>query len=238
VSVARTAAVFFDVDFTLIHPGPRFHSVGYEASCARRGVIIDPNRWDGAIAAAASALDSDDGVYDPEIFVNYARRLIQLMGGEGAAVDEIARELYEEWAEHHHFSLYEDVVDTFRALRDRGIRIGLISNSHRCLTSFQAHFALDGLVSIAVSSAELGFFKPHPQIFRTALAAIGVRAAEAAMVGDSLTHDVNGARGVGMRGVLLARGVVPIMADNVPVIRSLTQLVGLLEDEDEQLAAG
>ena len=49
-AVARPAAVFFDVDFTLIHPGPRFQGVGYEANCARHGVAVDPARFDAAVA--------------------------------------------------------------------------------------------------------------------------------------------------------------------------------------------
>ncbi|MCC7008652.1 MAG: HAD family hydrolase [Acidobacteria bacterium] len=222
--MARTAAVFFDVDFTLIHPGPRFDGSGYQASCARRGIVVDPARFETAVAGAASALESADGLYDHRIFVNYARRVIELMGGDAPGVDDVARELFEEWAEHRHFSLYDDVVETLQVLRDRGIRVGLISNSHRCLASFQAHFALDDLVSVAVSSAELGYMKPHPNIFRAALDLMGVRSTEAAMVGDSLQHDVNGARSVGMQGVLLARGGVPAVSQDVTVIRSLIEL--------------
>ena len=82
----------------------------------------------------------------------------------------MARELYDEWAEHHHFSLYDDVLETLEGLRaQRRSRIGLISNSHRCLASFQSHFELDGLIAVAVSSSEHGFMKPHPNIFRAAL---------------------------------------------------------------------
>jgi len=231
VPVARTAAVFFDVDFTLIYPGPRFNGVGYQESCARRGVVVDPARFDAAVAGAASTLDSGDGLYDPQIFVNYARRVIELMGGETPEAEFVARELYEEWAEHHHFILYDDVMETLRALHGRGIRVGLISNSHRCLTSFQSHFALDGLISAAISSAELGYMKPHPQIFRAALDVTGVHPREAVMVGDSLAHDVQGARGVGMHGVLIARGNVPVVDDDVTVIQSLAELTTVLDPD-------
>ena len=55
--MATPAAVFFDVDFTLIHPGPRFQGVGYEANCARHGVAVDQAAFDAAVAGAASALD-------------------------------------------------------------------------------------------------------------------------------------------------------------------------------------
>ena len=93
----------------------------------------------------------------------------------------------------------------FRRSPPRTFCIGLISNSHRCLESFQEHFELDGLIDVAVSSSQHGYMKPHPSIFEAALKLAGVAAADAVMVGDSLTQDIDGARGVGMRGVLVRR---------------------------------
>src|SRR5437879_9887784 len=123
------------------------------------------------------------------------------MGGEGPRVDECAREIYAEWAACHHFELYDDVPAALRELNTAGIRIGLISNSHRCLASFQSHFELQGLVSAAVSSSEHGFMKPHPSIFWAALQLVDVAAPEAVMVGDSVRQDVDGALRAGMRAV-------------------------------------
>jgi putative hydrolase of the HAD superfamily len=225
--VASTAAVFFDVDFTLIHPGPRFQGQGYRDSCAECGVHVNPDLFDAAVRAAAGALDSADQLYDTALFVNYTRRIIEAMGGRGPGVETVARRLYDEWAHHHHFSLYDDVPATLQALASAGLRLGVISNSHRCLVSFRSHFELDDLITVAISSSDHGFLKPHPSIFQAALDQAGVRAAEAVMVGDSLPHDVEGARSVGMRGVLLARGLEG--AAERDVIRSLVELPDLLE---------
>jgi putative hydrolase of the HAD superfamily len=231
--VASTAAVFFDVDFTLIHPGPRFQGAGYAANCARHGVAVDPSRFDAAVAAAASVLaETADHIYDAQVFLNYTRRIIELMGGSGPAVDVVSREMYDDWAEHHHFSLYDDVVHTFHALRARGLRLGLISNTQRCLASFQTHFELGDLIAVAVSSSDHGFMKPHPSIFRAALEQMGVAPGAAVMVGDSLPQDVLGAREVGMRGILLVRGDRRVAAGpGVPVIRTLSELPALLVRE-------
>jgi putative hydrolase of the HAD superfamily len=224
--VARTAAVFFDVDFTLIHPGPRFQGVGYHATCVRHGLEVDAARFEQAVAGAAAVLESADQLYEASLYINYTRRIIELMGGSGPGADLAARELYDEWAEHHHFSLYDDVTGTLRILRKRGLRLGLISNSHRPLDSFRAHFELDDLISVSVSSSEQGFLKPHPRIFRAAMDLMGVSASDSVMVGDSLTQDVRGARQAGMRGILLARG------GNAPegedAIRTLAELPALL----------
>jgi putative hydrolase of the HAD superfamily len=223
-----TRAVFFDVDFTLIYPGPRFQASGYHDFCARHGITIDPALFDSAVASAASGLDRGDEAYDAQLYVEYTKRIIEGMGGRGVAVEVAAREIYREWAACHHFTLYDDVPDVLRALHASGVKIGLISNSHRCLASFETHFELRGLFTVAVSSLEHGYMKPHPSIFEAALRGADVVAAEAVMVGDSLTHDVDGARRLGMRGVLVSRtGPVPAPPD-VPVIHSLHELLPLL----------
>jgi putative hydrolase of the HAD superfamily len=229
--VSRTGitAVFFDVDFTLIYPGPTFQGEGYAGFCARYDIAVDPARFDAAVRAASSILDeAQEHVYDHEIFVRYTGRIIQEMGGTGAAVAACAREIYDEWAENQHFFLYDDVAPVLRELAARGLKIGLISNSHRPLTAFQQHFELDGLITVAVSSSEHGYMKPHPSIFTAAMTLAGVQANESVMVGDSPSHDIDGARRVGMRGVLVHRSTDPAPVTDVPVIRSMSELPGLL----------
>ncbi|HMF97152.1 MAG TPA: HAD-IA family hydrolase [Vicinamibacterales bacterium] len=226
-----TRAVFFDVDFTLIHPGPTFLGAGYRTFCARYGIEVDPAKFEQAVIAAAPCLDTDDDRYTDELFVVYTRRIVEGMGGTGPNLDSCAREIYREWAACQHFELYDEVPDVLRELFSAGLRIGLISNSHRCLASFQSHFDLQGLVSATISSSEHGFMKPHPSIFAAALQLVNVAPAEAAMVGDSLRHDVEGAMRAGMQGILLHRGeTCPARAATlgVPVIRSLRDLPRLL----------
>ena len=223
-----TRAVFFDVDFTLIYPGPRFQASGYHDFCARHGIEVDPALFDSAVAGAASGLDTGDDTYDAQLYVDYTIRIIEGMGGRGTAVEVAAREIYSEWAACRHFTLYDDVPEVLRTLHAAGVKIGLISNSHRCLVSFETHFDLRGLFTVAVSSVEHGYMKPHPSIFEAALRGADVVAAEAVMVGDSLTHDVDGARRLGMRGVLVSRSGLVSAPPDVPVIHSLHELLPLL----------
>ena len=225
----QTRAVFFDVDFTLIHPGPTFQGEGYQRFCAAHGIDVDAAAFDRAVAEASSLLDACGGIYDPNVFVIYTRRIIEGMGGAGPDVDRAARDIYDEWAACHHFSLYEDVPEVLREIHARGLKIGLISNTQRCLASFQKHFELDGLFTVAISSSEHGFMKPHPSIFEAALRRVGATPEEAMMVGDSLPHDIEGARRLGMRGVLVSRaGHASGCPAEVPVIRTLRQLPPLL----------
>ena len=232
-------AVFFDVDFTLIYPGPSFQGEGYRWFCAKHGIACcDPSAFAAAVAGASALLDGlDDHAYDAAVFIRYIRNIIERMGGAGPAVDACAEEIYREWAACHHFALYDDVLPALEALKSRGFELGLISNTHRSLESFQRHFELDGLVSAAVSSSDHGYNKPHPSIFRTALHLLAVAPGEAVMVGDHYGHDIEGARAVGMRGILLRRAahgptgqIEPEAVRNgaVPVITSLLELPGLL----------
>ena len=225
-------AVFFDVDFTLIYPGPTFQGVGYEVFARDHGMHVDPSRFSVAVRASSSILETQqEHVYDADIFVRYTRSILEGMGGRGPRLDACARHIYDEWAACQHFFLYDDVAPALRQLAGRGFKLGLISNSHRPLDAFQEHFDLQGLIAGAVSSADHGFMKPHPSIFEAALELVGVEAGSSLMVGDSFAHDIAGAQQAGMHGVLVHRSDDPVPDCGVPVIRTLCELPALLTAE-------
>jgi putative hydrolase of the HAD superfamily len=231
----HVSAVFFDVDFTLIRPGPTFQGVGYQAFCARYGIGVDPARFETAVASALRLLDDlDDDAYRRDLFIAFTRHIIEQMGGSGPRLDACAEEIYREWAACHHFELYDEVPQVLQELSRAGLRIGLISNTERCLQSFQSHFELRGLIAAAISSFEHGYMKPHPSIFAAALARIGARPDQAVMVGDSLRQDIEGALAAGMRAIWLRRGTAApateheVTGRGVRVIGSLRELPGML----------
>jgi HAD superfamily hydrolase (TIGR01549 family) len=163
--------------------------------------MVDPSCFDSAVAAASFILDEvEEPIYDAALFVHYTATIIEHMGGRGAGVVRVAERIYEQWAGNHHFEMYEDVAPVLAQLAARGLVLGVISNSHRSLDAFREHFQLGTLLTAAVSSAEHGYMKPHPSIFEAAMEQAGVKAHEAAMVGDSLKADINGAVAAGMRG--------------------------------------
>ena len=229
MTAVEVKGVFFDVDFTLIYPGSTFQAEGYVGFCTRYGIKIDQGLFSQAVIKAAPILDGSSSlVYDEDIFIRYTTAIIEVMGGAGKSVSVCAREISRAWADNKHFYLYKDVRPVLEELSRRGIKIGLISNSDRCLISFQNHFGLNDLIAGAVSSAEHGYLKPHPSIFRSALQAVGVQPQESIMVGDSFTQDIEGARRVGMGGVLVQRmnnhGVTPVLPEDISVIHTLSEL--------------
>ena len=202
-------------------------------------MAVDTALFRTAVAKASPVLDEVKAHnYDAQLFIDYTRAIIEQMGGRGPGADLAARDIYDEWAACHHFFLYDDVEPVLRRLAEAGLKIGLISNTQRPLDEFASHFALDRIFSAAISSAELGFLKPHPAIFEAALAAVGEPAAAAVMVGDSVKADIEGARRIGMRAVLVRRSgdglssplqhVLGPGYEDVPVIASLAELPALL----------
>src|SRR4029079_16302493 len=101
------------------------------------------------------------------------------------------------WGKCEHFTMYEEVPDVLRGVHSAGYTIGLISNTQRSLTEFEQHFALEGLFSVALSSSDHGYMKPHPSIFEEALRQANARAHEAMMAGDSGTHAMERTRCLG-----------------------------------------
>jgi putative hydrolase of the HAD superfamily len=90
-------------------------------------------------------------------------------------------------------------------------------------------FGIRPYFDFILTSAACSYRKPHPRIFELALANWYLLPAEAVMVGDSLTADVQGAQNVGMFGVWLNRRADPQMEmqESVRPDASLTSLAEL-----------
>ena len=117
------------------------------------------------------------------------------------------------------------------ALRERGYRVGLISNTGMTPGSlFRDYLQELGVLhhfDALVFSDEVGLSKPAPGIFQRALDALGVPAAQAAHVGDSLRSDVAGAKGAGMAAVWLQGH--DDSEPEVPPDATITRLAELVE---------
>jgi putative hydrolase of the HAD superfamily len=196
-------AVIFDVDFTIARPGPDLGPEGYRRLGERYGLVLDPARYADARRDALTTVKRHPELdHDEEIWVLFTQRIIEGMGGVGDTY-RAAVEMESAWALAHHFELYDDVPPTLEALRTSGLKIGLLSNSARDLDEFVAHHNLE--VDAVLTSRSHGKTKPHETIFRRILELLDVPAEAAVMVGDSIEDDIEGARAVGMRALLVDR---------------------------------
>jgi putative hydrolase of the HAD superfamily len=122
-----------------------------------------------------------------------------------AVIEEAAGRHLDSWTPHirHH----PDAVPTLHALRDRGLRIGLLSNTH-WPREFHEHFlerdGLRDLIDARLYTSHLEYQKPHPSAFKAVIDALGVDASTTVFVGDRPWDDIVGAKGAGLRAVLVA----------------------------------
>jgi len=121
-----------------------------------------------------------------------------------------------------------------RALRRRGYRLGLVSNTPWGTPDYLwrgqlQRFGLAECFETTCFSSDVGSRKPDPRIFRTALEALGVAAGRALFVGDEPEADVRGARRAGLRAAWVRRRGEPpdFPAEEAPdlVIQHLADLL-------------
>ena len=217
----------FDVDFTLARPGPDLGPEGYRVLGRRYGLALDPARYEEARAAAFAEVKRHPELdHDEEIWILFTERIIRGMGGTGDTY-AAAVEMEGRWAHSAHFELYDDALPVLERLRASGLLIGLLSNSSRDLHEFVVHHGLQA--DALLTSGAHGKTKPHESIFRAMLELLAVDAGEAVMVGDTIDDDVEGARAVGMRAVLLDReGRYPGVDGRLDDLRELPAALGLV----------
>jgi putative hydrolase of the HAD superfamily len=127
------------------------------------------------------------------------------------------------------FRPYPEAPGALTALRERGLRLVVLSNWDVSLHDQLAATGLSALLDGAVSSAEVGVGKPHPDIYARALEMAGARAGEAVMVGDSPDTDVAGALALGIEAVIVDRGGAAELPAGAHRVDSLAELPALIE---------
>jgi putative hydrolase of the HAD superfamily len=127
------------------------------------------------------------------------------------------------------FRPYDEVPAALAALREQGLTLVVLSNWDVSLHDQLAATGLAALVDGAVSSAEVGAGKPHPDIYARALEVAGVDAGAAAMVGDSPDTDVAGALALGIEAVLVDRWGTAALPAGAHGVRTLAEVPALIE---------
>ena len=222
------SAVLFDVDFTIARPGPELGPEGYQRLGERFGLQLEPSRYGEARERAVEGIKRHPELeHDEEIWVAFTERIIRGMGGDADSAYECAVAMTQAWEHAEHFELFEDAKPVLEDLSAQGLKLGLVSNTGRDLDAFVAHHALE--VDAALGSGAFGRTKPHPTIFRAVLERLQVEPAEAAMVGDSIEDDVEGAHAAGIeRAFLLDReNRHPEVAERLPNLLALPAALGL-----------
>jgi putative hydrolase of the HAD superfamily len=128
-----------------------------------------------------------------------------LRAGAGAPSRFACAELFETFARAEAWRLDPEAAAVLDALGGRGLRLAVVSNWDERLPRLLDGLGLARRFDAIVFSQEVGVEKPHPRIFRAALARLGVPPEAALHVGDRKLEDVEGARGAGLGALWLSR---------------------------------
>jgi len=125
-------------------------------------------------------------------------------------------------------------VETLHELRERGLRVGLITVCSEDVPEIWDETPFPGLFDSTVFSCAVGLRKPDPRIYRLACEELRVEPAEAVFVGDGANDELAGAERVGMRAVLIHReGEEPLWEEvrdwTGPRITAIPQVLSLLD---------
>ena len=233
----RMRAVFLDFQDTLA----RFRDGAWNSAY---GLYVEAAREHGIdLAPDAVVLPSDeawadyqtpegpahpDYSGDPEAFsqvrITVHRRRLAKAGITGDTAVAIGRRIDELEGDSDRYVLFDDVIPALERVRAEGARVVIVSNHIWRLSDIVAELGLASYVDHVINSARVGYRKPHPAIYRAALEASGVSAAETVMVGDSVGHDVRGAERAGLHGVYLDRTGTASPPSDVRTITTLAEI--------------
>ena len=218
--------VFFDVGGTLVSSSPTPADIFREAF-ARRGQLLDP----GTVAKTLRSPDLIVTLIQPmvrgretDFYRSVNARIAEHMGlrEDETALDDVHATFEREVV----YRPFPEAVRTLKSLRAAGYRTGVISNFSHRLPEILEGLGLAPHLDTVTYSFEAGAEKPHPKIFKKALARAGAMPERVLMVGDSYEADYLGARRAGLHAVLLCRGGPT--PGPCPSIRSLADLPDLL----------
>ena len=129
--------------------------------------------------------------------------------------------LYAHYASASAWRVYPEVSDVLEALRERGLRLAVVSNFDTRLPPLLDALGLAGFFDAVVCSGEAGAAKPDSAIFAHALAALGVEASEVLHAGDSREADYDGARAAGIEALLVDRATAAHPAGTISDLRGI-----------------
>ncbi len=169
-----------------------------------------------AASLAARILAVEDTAWARGRTDHSSARLHEILAEAGVDEGDLAREAalaaYRQFWEPHTFTDVQ-VRPLWEGLRQRGVRVGVLSNTIWSGDYHRGVFERDGvldLIDADVYSSEIAWTKPHPEAFHAVAAALGVVPAEAVYVGDRPFEDVHGSQVAGMRAIWVPHSKIPV----------------------------
>jgi len=230
-------AVLLDAGLTLLRAAPSLGGI-YARVTRRFGREIPEADFDRAADAAFHAQAAEhralgeaglrtSDAHERISWTAHARKVVDgIPAMRNIDFERWFEDLYAEFGSAAAWEPYDDTVPLLTALRERGIRLAVVSNWDTRLLGILEARGLRPYFDAIVISAEVGWRKPHRAIFERALGLLDVAPGDALHCGDSVGDDVEGARAAGIRPVLLDRGGTKRL-EGVEIVRGLDGLTDL-----------
>jgi putative hydrolase of the HAD superfamily len=205
IKPSAVRAVFFDAGGTILRVNPSVEVV-YAEAAARHGFPVERASLRSAFAAAwkrslergrARGHRATDEILRSEWFEIVRETFGAAVPATG--IGPLFADLYERFISANAWTLVPGIRETFAHLRERGVRLGILSNWDSRFRRMLADLELAGEFEHVVVSHEVGFEKPHDAIFTEALRQAGTPAGATLHVGDSFEADIEPAARLGMR---------------------------------------
>ena len=206
--MSQFEAVLFDAGDTLIRLSGSGEKLLHRAAAALGVEALDPEEvaqvWRRVLDRSSTAEELAKGrdlsnVRHREVWT----ALYDAAGCEGLAPG-LSEELYALTVSAESWEAFPDTLPTLRAVRDRGLRVGIVSDTGFDLRPAMDQLGLSPFLDTVVMSFEHGVCKPAATVFLTACEALRVHPEQTLMVGDNPLTD-SGAVAAGMYVFLLPR---------------------------------
>jgi putative hydrolase of the HAD superfamily len=225
-------AVLFDWGGTLT----TFHNVDMIEAWRVAAEVLAPDRVD---EVAAALLDAEREVWARTTTTMRSATTAEVLTAAGKAIGLPVEEALHTQAVRRYLDHWSptsrarpDARRVLHALKEQGLKTGLLSNTHWPREQHEEWLARDGLLDLLdarVYTSDLEHVKPHPDAFGALLDAVGVQPQRAVFVGDRLHDDVAGAKALGMRAVWVRNDVVPSYdVEPDAVVDELAELVDVV----------
>jgi REG-2-like HAD superfamily hydrolase len=152
-------------------------------------------------------------------------------------LDKISSDLYDNFMKKSHWELFPDVLPTLEHFRNKGTKLGVLSNFDERLSTIITELDINKYFTFVLASRNTEWYKPSPQIFHHAASLVArCSTVEVTHIGDNLELDYKAARNAGMDAYLLSRQpsdtkIKNLITKDVPqhkIITNLQQLCNLI----------
>ncbi len=221
----RVKAVLFDLGGTLVHTTeiPEVYKMMLEAHGIKRSL----EEISHAHEETEKHLDIQKlAVLFEEYWIRWNLQILKRLGIR-ENMRALAETIANRWWDYSDVELYPDVEETLQQLRETGLKIGIVTNGLE--SDYREILQKVGLLDffdVAVGVDTVGKMKPHREMFLYALNKLEVSPSETLFVGDQLEQDYEGAKGAGLRPLLIDRD--DVIGSKVEKIRSLKEITKYL----------